>query len=215
MLRGSVDRPGDGSADRRVRLVDAARSLANETASASFTVAQVAARAGVSLKAFYGCFASKDDLLVALLAEDSRLGAVLVGRHMGRHDTPPARLEAYVDALFSMLAHPGAIGYAGVLVREHRRLAEDRPDEMRAALAPLVDLLADELAAADAQGAARIDDPARVAATLFGMLLAGINDVTVGRADPAELAPWLWGLCWWGLKGTAMTDAGSPAVERR
>ncbi|HEV3452605.1 MAG TPA: helix-turn-helix domain-containing protein, partial [Acidimicrobiia bacterium] len=65
------------SADRLERLVVAARDLANETGSASFTVAQVAARAGVSLKVVYRYFASKDDLLVALLEEDSRIGAAL------------------------------------------------------------------------------------------------------------------------------------------
>src|SRR5690349_16193881 len=62
------------SVDRLERLLDAARELANETGSAGFTVAQVAGRAGVSLKGFYRSFASKDDLLVALLEEDSRLG---------------------------------------------------------------------------------------------------------------------------------------------
>ena len=46
--------------DRPQQLVAAARALANETGSAAFTVAQLATSAGVSLKAFYSCFASKD-----------------------------------------------------------------------------------------------------------------------------------------------------------
>ena len=37
-------------------------------------------RAGLSLKAFYTCFRGKDDLLLALLAEDSRIGADVLGR---------------------------------------------------------------------------------------------------------------------------------------
>ena len=41
-----------------------------------------------------------------------------------------------------MLTPPEALGYAGVLVREHRRLTELHDGELRDALAPLVDLLA-------------------------------------------------------------------------
>ena len=42
----------------------------------------------------------------------------------------------------------GQLGYAGVLVREHRRLSEHYPLELRVALAPLVELLAEHIAAA-------------------------------------------------------------------
>ena len=64
--------------DRPGRLVAAARDLANESGSANFTVAQVALRAGLSLKSFYRCFRSKDDLLVALLAAESQIGAAFL-----------------------------------------------------------------------------------------------------------------------------------------
>src|ERR1700722_3726651 len=61
--------------ERMERCVAAARELANQTSSAAFTVAQVAATANVSLKAFYRCFPGKDELLLALLEDDSRIGA--------------------------------------------------------------------------------------------------------------------------------------------
>ena len=51
-------------------------------------------------------------------------------------------ISAYVSGLFDMLTPPGAVGYAGVLVREYRRLIEFHDDELRDAVAPLVDLLA-------------------------------------------------------------------------
>jgi hypothetical protein len=94
-----------------------------------------------------------------------------------------------------------------VLVREHRRLSEDRPDEMRGALAPMVDLLADVITAAVAAGVARSADPARDAATVFGLLLAAIHDVTIGRADAGETAAYLWRFWWNGLHADA--GAGS------
>ena len=80
--------------DRPQRLVGAARELANETGSAAFTVAQVAARAGLSLKSFYRCFRGKDDLLIALLAEESAVGAVLFEQLLARPSRPVAHVRA-------------------------------------------------------------------------------------------------------------------------
>jgi AcrR family transcriptional regulator len=188
---------------RQERLIDAARELATETDSAAFTVAQVAERAGSSLKGFYACFAGKDDLLLALLEEDSRVGATLVTEQVAAHDDPVARLRAYVHGLFSLVAHPGALGYVGVLVREHRRLGEERPDDLRTALAPLVDLLARELDGAAGAGRAATPDPGRDAETVFGLLLSGVHEVTLGRREPHDEAADLWRLCWSGLGATA------------
>ena len=76
-----------------------------------------------------------------------------------------------------MLAHSGQLGYAGVLVREHRRLSEHYPLELRVALAPLVELLAEHIAAAtDTRPAPRRGDDVPRAP-------AGIDDVVVGRVD--------------------------------
>jgi AcrR family transcriptional regulator len=204
--------PAPASAARRQRLVDAARELATETGSAAFTVAQATARARASLKGFYACFTGKDDLLLALLAEDSRIGATLVAEHVTAHTDPVDRLRAYVLGLFELVAHPGALGYAGVLVREHRRLGAERPDHLRAALAPLVDLLAGELAAAGAAGVATTLDPQRDAETVFGLLLAGVHEVTFGRRDPSDEAAHVWRLAWSGLGATAINETiqGAP-----
>jgi len=183
----------DGAPGRPQQLVAAARALANETGSAAFTVAQVTGRAGLSLKAFYTCFGGKDDLLLALLAEDSRLGAEVLADRIGDREGADA-MRAYVDELFDLVAIPEAIGYAGVLVREYRRLTELHDDELRDALAPLVDLLA---------GSIESDDPKRDARTMFAVLLDGIHDIVVGRAtDPRELARYLGRFCTHGIGTT-------------
>ena len=102
-----------------------------------------------------------------------------------------------VTELFAFLALPGALGYAGVLVREHRRLSERYPIELRVALAPLIDLLATHIERATAT-----DDACRDAETMFRILLQGIDDVIVGRAtDVGELGEYLWKFCWRGLEG--------------
>jgi AcrR family transcriptional regulator len=208
-LERSLEAPRARSVDRLERLVGAARDLANESGTSGFTVAQVAQRAGLSLKSFYRCFAGKDDLLVALLEEDSRLGAVILAGVVDAHEEPDERLRAYVVGIFELLTHPGALGYAGVLVREHRRLSEARPDEMRRALAPMVDLLASEIA-----GAVATPDPARDAHIVFALLLEGIHEVTLGRVAPRDEATYLWRFCRGALEGVARGDESTTEEER-
>jgi AcrR family transcriptional regulator len=176
--------------DRPERLVDAARELANETGTAAFTVVQVAQRAGLSLKAFYRCFRGKDDLLIALLAAESAIGAQLLREHMAGHADP---LRAFVDEIFALATFPGAAGYAGVLVREHRRLVEVRPAETDAALAPMTDMIAEHVSS---------DDPRRDAHTVLGVVLTGMHEVVLGRVDDVhELASYLYRFCARGLEG--------------
>jgi AcrR family transcriptional regulator len=200
-LDRSLEEPRARSVARMDRLVGAARDLANQSGNAAFTVAQVADAAGCSLKGFYRCFASKDELLLALLEDDSRLGARLLLQRIEGATTPQARLHAYVVGIFEMLAHPGAIGYAGVLVREHRRLSEEHPDELDAALASLVGVLVDEIRRADGAGVIAATDPIRDAHATFTLVLSGVHDVTLGRAEPLDVAAHTWRFVWRGLGG--------------
>ena len=183
------------SLERAGRLVAAARDLANERQSPGFTVHEVAARAGSSLKGFYRCFAGKDDLLVALLAEDSRIGAEILGEQVAAHGVPADRIRACVTHLFELSTLPGAEGYARVLVSEHRRLSQERPDDMRAALAPIVDVLAREIDTAARAGLAESPTPERDAETVFSLILDGIHDVSLGRVAPRDQAEYLWQFC--------------------
>jgi AcrR family transcriptional regulator len=208
-LDRSLEESRARSVARMDALVAAARELANESGSSAFTVAQVAERAGSSLKGFYRCFQGKDDLLLALLEDDSGLGARILAAQIARNAEPEARLGAYVVGLFEMLTHPGALGYAGVLVREHRRLSEEHPDELDAAIAPLVHLLVDEIRRADAAGAVASADPVRDAHATFTLVLAGIHDVTLGRAAPLDLAAHVWQFVWRGLGGRPATGGNA------
>jgi AcrR family transcriptional regulator len=214
-LARSLETARARSVDRLDRLVSAARDLANETGSAGFTVSQVAGRAGVSLKIFYRYFASKDDLLVALLEEDSRLGATILRERVDTHPERPARLRAYVMSVFELLTLPGALGYAGVLIREHRRLSENRPDELAAALAPIIDVFADELAAGAAEGVVSSDDPHRDARLTFTLVLDGIHEVVVGRAEPLDEAAHLWRFVRCGVCGDPSSSTIATSREDR
>jgi len=189
--------------ERMERCVAAARDLASETSSAAFTVAQIATRAGLSLKSFYRCFPGKDELLLALIEDDSQIGARALAARVGRREHPEEGLHACVTELFALISESGQLGYASVLVREHRRLSEHYPLELRVALAPLVELLVQHIEAA---GGTR--DPRRDAETMFRVILQGIDDVVVGRAaDAREQAEYLWQFCWHGLAASRAKEA--------
>src|SRR5947209_713781 len=192
-LRRSLDPAATRSMARLERLLDAVRELTNESEDSSFTVAEVAARAGVSLKSFYRSFEGKDDLLLALLEEESRTGAGMLRTALDRSLSPDERLERYVRALFRMAR--SAPGYANVLVREYRRLGVERPAELAAALAPLVDLLEEEIAAA-----APVADAGRSAEIVFGVLLDGLADITLADRDSKETVTSVWRFVAGGLR---------------
>ena len=193
-LDRSLEPAATRSMERLERLLAATRDLTDATEDASFTVVEVAERAGVSLKSFYRSFTGKDDLLLALLEEDSRAGAAMVRAALDRAADPDARVERYVRTLFKLARE--APGYSRVLVREHRRLSVERPADLKAALAPLVELLEEEIAAARRPSL----DPARSAEIVFAVLLDGLADVTLAGRDSKEVVASVWRFVAGGLR---------------
>jgi TetR/AcrR family transcriptional regulator len=193
-LDRSLSAARDRSAARGRRLVDAARALANESGSSAFTVGDVATRAGISLRSFYRHFAGKDELLLALFEEEARLGVDLLDQALGDEVEPLARLRGYVVGLSEFVARGS--GYAALLVREHLRLGQSHPDEMRAALMPLVDFLELELRAASAAGDIREVD-GHDAILVFSLILSHVHMAILfsPHEDPAVGSARLWAFC--------------------
>src|SRR5271168_3683736 len=90
-------------------LLDAARVLMRDTGAPVFTVTQVVAAAGTSLKSFYRCFQSKDELLVALFGDDARRGAEALATAVDLYDDPVARLRCAVEGLFGFITVDGRL----------------------------------------------------------------------------------------------------------
>ena len=95
----ALDRTLEPAATRSMarleRVLTATRELTDAPEDASFTVAEVAERAGVSLKSFYRSFAGKDDVILALLEEE------IASARGGVHpvDPEPARNAEIVFAV--------------------------------------------------------------------------------------------------------------------
>lgn len=160
------------SADRAQRVVAAVRALAGERGSAEFTMAEVAEAAGVPLRSLYRQFPGRDELLLALLEDEARLGADILSEHVSGSGGAEEQLRAFVLGLWEFMI--SGSGYASVLVREHLRLAERHPAETRAALEPLVGVLVRLLAG---RGTDSASDPHsdNDALVLFSVLLAHMH----------------------------------------
>jgi AcrR family transcriptional regulator len=197
MTFSGVGRPdvATGAPEPVVRLVDAARAIASESGTASFTVDQVVTRSGLSLKAFYRHFASKDELLLALLEEESQVGAVILADMMEGEADPLERLRVYVAGLFSMVRFGAQ--YAQLLGREHLRLEGSHPAEVHRAVAPFLDLLTGEIAAAMDGDVVRPGDARRDAVVVLSLVLARIHALALGELDdrPEATSEHLWEFC--------------------
>jgi len=179
------------------RLVDAARARMWDTGIPTFTVAQVVADAGTSLKSFYRCFAGKDELLVAMFEDDARRGATALAAMVELESEPVERVRTAVVGLFRFITLDGPLPYAAALVREHLRLAETRPDELRHVMNPFVDLFARELRAAASVGAVRTTRVERDARTLFHLVLSHLHALICNQIEdsPQDVADGLWDFC--------------------
>lgn len=179
------------SSERARRLVASVRHLAGN-GSSSFTVADVATDAGISLRSFYRHFSGRDDLLLALFEEEALTAVELLASVLSDVTEPIERVRACVEALCDLVVT--GEGYAALLVREHLRLADERPEEMRAALTPLLDLFYDELSAAAAVGDLRPVDQFD-AATVLAIVLTHVQTALLLAPDEPVATRRIWRFC--------------------
>jgi AcrR family transcriptional regulator len=164
------------------RLVDAARALAADVGP-DFTVPQVAAKAGVSLKTLYRCFSGKDALLLAVFEEDNRAAADVLAGMMAGSDDPLERLRAFITGLFELSTASPSEGYILLVMREYFRLAQHHSEGVEHVLSPFVDLLAAELERADDAGVVRLRDARRDATAVFLLAISHVCPLVLADED--------------------------------
>jgi AcrR family transcriptional regulator len=187
-------------AENRVELfLDAARELIDEKAG-DFTVQEVVARSGQSLRTFYQYFGGKHELLLALFEESIRAAAGHLEEVVAAVDDPLGRVRCFTVEYFLMCrrspnARPTTVR-AAAMVEFAQELLTSYPQESARAFAPLVDLLDGLLADAQASGFVRPDlDHRRLAgmllqATMFDAFAVGISGLPPGPDASDADAHW-------------------------
>lgn len=90
--------------DDRGAIIDAAYTCLSEPHSGAVPVAAILQRAGVSTRAFYRHFASKDELFLAMLRRETDALAERLDRVLEDHAADPAnQLKAWIDGMFGLI----------------------------------------------------------------------------------------------------------------
>lgn len=136
------DRP---DVDERGRIIDATYHCLLEPHEGPVPVAAILARAGVSSRAFYRHFESKDDLFLAML---QNLTATLSGwlDEIARGPGAPAeQVRAWIEQMFALATEPLVSSYLAVMESDEMRAAKGYPHARELARAnrerSLVDIL--------------------------------------------------------------------------
>lgn len=135
-------RPAQARAEDEVRaLLEAAFTVLGRAGLDGLTVAEVLAEAGLSTRAFYRHFPSKDALVLALFASESERVTRRRRAELDRIAEPAAALDAWIEAVLALAYEPRRARRTRVLHAEGVRLRVEFPDEFRAIvddeLAPL------------------------------------------------------------------------------
>jgi len=197
----TVRRSRDRSVKQAQILVDAGRRLVSEKGD-SFTINELVKEAGVALQTFYRYFASKDELLLAVL-EDLVLEAKVVFEvRAAGLDDPVERLRSHVLSVFELLARiePDE-GDGRFVASQHWRLAQSHPDEVAEATRPYTELLEAEIVAATATGQLDSRDPARDAWLTSQLVLSVFHSRSFQRVDDPGLGDDAWRYCLAALGG--------------
>ena len=148
--------PPPAAESRAQSFMRSALAILGETGRTDFTVAEVVERSKTSLRAFYQHFATKDELLLALVAR-----IMVDATERWRAETAGLAATDALRLLIDQISAPATSSTQDSINRGltyyNDHLLESRPTEFAAVLAPLHALFADILRRGIAEGSLRGD----------------------------------------------------------
>lgn len=193
--------------ERSRQIVDAAYELLENDGLEGLTIRAVLKKTGLSRRAFYERFADKDELVLAVFEQTIRRATEHFSAQIATLSDPLERLRVVVTSIVlgkGSLDEPdkAVVSRRGAAMsREHLRLAESRPDDLQAAVRPLLDLIAQQLAAGMETGVVRRADPDRLAALVYNLVSTTVHTELLAKhnahdvARRAQLANDIWEFC--------------------
>jgi AcrR family transcriptional regulator len=133
--------------DERRALIDAGLAVMRRRGSEGCTVADVLAEAGLSTRAFYRHFSSKDELVLAIYERDALPTQTRLRERLAAAATPRAALEVWVDETLALGFDARRARRTQPLAKEGLRLQAQFPREFAAMEAGVIDPLAEILRA--------------------------------------------------------------------
>jgi AcrR family transcriptional regulator len=190
-------------AEQRVqRFLDAAQVIITEKGSTDFTVQEVVDRSQQSLRSFYQHFDGKHELLLALFEDALRRATDQIRAAATGQAEPVARLKVVVELLFE-LSRPDPAARRPLFTDFAPQLLLTHPTEVRVAHAPLLALLTELLAEAEAEGVLRAGvTPRRAAALTMQTVMFVAQSADISDEElPVITAEEVWEFCAKGFAG--------------
>jgi TetR/AcrR family transcriptional regulator len=183
-------------------MLDAALRLIREKGDDSFTTQELVKEAGVALQTFYRYFASKDELLLAVIADAMADACVQWEAAAAELPDPLARLRFYITAVIEVLdSEGGEGGTAKFVVSTRWRLHRIFPNELAEAEKPLAELMLTEINAATAAGLLNPTNPEWDAWFIVELVRAVYHFYAYAPREP-DAHERLWEFCLAALGGT-------------
>jgi len=192
--------------ERSRQIILAACDLLDEEGLEGLTIRSVLKRTGLARRAFYERFAGKDDLVLAVLEHMLCEAADYFGQLAKELADPLEAIHAIVVSFVLRRFGPNdeddeAIDRrSAALAREHLRLAEARPAALQAALSPLLDFIAEQIAEGIRQGKLRPCDPNLQATLIYNLVATTVHTELLApesgnRQRREKLAEDMWEFC--------------------
>jgi AcrR family transcriptional regulator len=159
------------------KFIRAANQLIRKTGKADFTVQDVVETSGMSLRSFYQYFATKDDLLLALVEEAVGDYVADIRARLEPETDPVEMLQLLVKTMFSAADLSSSSSRGMVLFSWH--LADTRTEEFSAIFSPQVTMVAEILEAGVASGVFRSDIDVPVLAGLVMHTVVSVMDMRI------------------------------------
>jgi AcrR family transcriptional regulator len=161
--------PGPEAAAERARLMDAALGVMLRNGFQGASVQDILDRAGLSTRAFYRQFRSKDDLLLAMFRTASGPDVARVERSVDEASGPLGAVRAWIGEMVEMAYDPRRIRRL-VIFNAVARQADGYEEEEAALRSRLTAPLSQALRAGSADGSLPTADPAPDAHAIFDLV---------------------------------------------
>jgi AcrR family transcriptional regulator len=165
------------------RIVETTFTLVQKSGSLETSMRDILRATGLSTQAFYKYFASKDELMLALLDEGRRKLIELLGRRMAPASTPAEEIRAWIEGVLAQSTNATAAARTRPWVLSEQRLMEHFPEEQRSSVDLLVGLLDAPVRRLRGRGAT--DEEVRESsAMIYRLSFATLREHLVSRTKP-------------------------------
>jgi AcrR family transcriptional regulator len=165
-------------------LITATWTVAAQSGTFEPSVREILHEAGVSTKAFYRHFRSKDDLLLVALETASMQLAEYIESKMTSVAEPVPRIRIWIEGFVRQAIVPSAARRTLPWALGVGQLAHMYPEQFNRSKALVIAPLEREIARADAEGTAVSPNPAKDARIIFGYTMDAIRHHLIRRTEP-------------------------------